>query len=376
MEFISLRGVTKRFGKVAAVDRLNLEIEKGEFHTLLGPSGCGKTTTLRMIAGLEELTEGELSIGDQCVYSTSRGVNVPAPDRGVGLIFQSYALWPHMTVYQNIAFGLREKKVPKAKTRQIVMGILEKFQMSGYEDRYPSELSGGEQQRVAIARMVVTEPPTFLMDEPLSNLDAKLRMRLRSELKRLHTESGATTVYVTHDQVEALTLSDTVTVMRLGVLQQHATPPQLYNQPANLFVADFMGNPQINRLDGRLTGTGSERTFVGVKGRFRLSLDGLALDIEPERDIALVMHPEWLETVSHPVEGAWKMNVYTSLMAGCETLIFVHGDGLNLATREQGQSDLKVDQEVWVRFRRFNVYDLSTEELLGSGGADGAGCGA
>ena len=177
MGFISLRGVSKRFGKVTAVDQLSLEIEKGEFHTLLGPSGCGKTTTLRMIAGLEELTEGELSIGDRCVYSTSKGVNVPAPDRGVGLIFQSYALWPHMTVYQNIAFGLREKKVPKAKTRRIVGGILEKFQMTGYEDRYPSELSGGEQQRVAIARMVVTEPPTFLMDEPLSNLDAKLRMR-------------------------------------------------------------------------------------------------------------------------------------------------------------------------------------------------------
>ena len=376
MGFISLRGIAKRFGKVAAVDRLNLEIEKGEFHTLLGPSGCGKTTTLRMIAGLEELTEGELFIGDRCVYSTSRGVNIPAPDRGVGLIFQSYALWPHMTVYQNIAFGLREKKIPKAKTRRIVMEILEKFQMSGYQDRYPSELSGGEQQRVAIARMVVTEPPTFLMDEPLSNLDAKLRMRLRSELKRLHTESGATTVYVTHDQVEALTLSDAVTVLRLGVLQQHATPVQLYNQPANLFVADFMGNPQINRLDGRLTGTGIERTFVGAKGRFRLSLNELDLEIEPERDIALVMHPEWLETVSHPVEGAWKMNVYTSLMAGCETLIFVHADGLNLATRQQGQSDLKVDQEVWVRFRHFNVYDLRTEELLGSGGTGGTGCGA
>lgn len=376
MGFISLRGVTKRFGRVTAVDRLSLDIENGEFHTLLGPSGCGKTTTLRMIAGLEELTEGELSIGDRCVYSTSKGVNVPAPDRGVGLIFQSYALWPHMTVYQNIAFGLREKKIPKAKTRQIVTGILEKFQMAGYGDRYPSELSGGEQQRVAIARMVVTEPPTFLMDEPLSNLDAKLRMRLRSELKRLHTESGATTVYVTHDQVEALTLSDAVTVMRLGVLQQHATPAQLYNEPTNLFVADFMGNPQINRLDGRLTGTGSERTFVGGDGRFRLSLDGLDPDIEPDRDIALVMHPEWLETVSHPVDGAWKMNVYTSLMAGCETLIFVHADGLNLATRQQGQSDLKIDQEVWVRFRHFNVYDLGTEELLGSGGADGTGCGA
>ena len=183
-------------------------------------------------------------------------------------------------------------------------------------------------------------------------------------------------MYVTHDQVEALRLSDAVTVMRLGVLQQHATPVQLYNRPANLFVADFMGNPQINRLDGRLTGTGSERTFIGTKGRLQLSLDGLDPDIEPERDVALAMHPEWLETMTHPVEGAWKMNVYTSLMAGCETLIFVHADGLNLATREQGQSDLKTDQEVWVSFRHFNVYDLRTEELLGSGGTDEISCAA
>lgn len=370
--FISLRGVTKRFGKVAAVDRLDLEIEQGEFHTLLGPSGCGKTTTLRMIAGLEELTEGELYINERCVYSAARAVHVSAPDRGVGLIFQSYALWPHMTVFKNVAFGLKEQKVPKDKIHGIVMAMLEKLQMTGYEDRYPSELSGGEQQRVAIARMVVTKPPAFLMDEPLSNLDAKLRMRLRSELKRLHIESGATTVYVTHDQVEALTLSDRVSVMRHGLLQQDSPPAELYNRPANLFVADFMGNPQINRLDGRLMGTDGERIFVSQDGLFRLPLQGLSPDVEPERDVALVMHPEWLETSTEPVQRAREMNVYTALMAGCETLIFLHEEGVNLATREQGQSDLAIDQKVWVRLRRFNLYDLGTEELISVGGTDEA----
>ncbi|UCF10355.1 MAG: ABC transporter ATP-binding protein [Candidatus Bipolaricaulota bacterium] len=373
MGFISLRGVTKRYGKVTAVDRLSLEIEKGEFHTLLGPSGCGKTTTLRMIAGLEELTDGELFINERCVYSASKAVHVPAPDRGVGLIFQSYALWPHMTVYHNIAFGLKERKVPKDKIRATVMGILEKLQMTGYEGRYPSELSGGEQQRVAIARMVVTEPPAFLMDEPLSNLDAKLRMRLRSELKRLHNESGATTVYVTHDQVEALTLSNRVTVMRLGLLQQDASPAELYNRPSNLFVADFMGNPQINRIDGHLTGANGERIFESGDGLFRMPLEGLETDVEPGREVALVTHPEWLETSVVPLEGAREMNVYTVLMAGCETLIFLHAEGQTLATREQGQSDLQPDQKVWVRVRHFNLYDSASEELLSVGGT-GSSC--
>lgn len=368
MAFISLRGVTKRFGKVAAVDRFNLEIEQGEFHTLLGPSGCGKTTTLRMIAGLEELTEGELYINERCVYSASRAVHVPAPDRGVGLIFQSYALWPHMTVYHNIAFGLKEKKIPKDRIRSTVMDILEKFQMTGYEGRYPSELSGGEQQRVAIARMVVTEPPAFLMDEPLSNLDAKLRMRLRSELKRLHTESGATTVYVTHDQVEALTLSDRVSVMRLGLLQQDSTPVELYNRPANLFVADFMGNPQINRLDGTLTVENGVTAFASEEGELRVPVGNLDAEVENGQRVALVMHPEWLSTSATPTTGSMEMTVYTVLMAGCETLIFLQSGDIHLATREQGQSTLQSNETVWVTLRHYNLYDLETEEIIGTGG--------
>lgn len=368
MGFISLQGVTKRYGKVTAVDRLNLEIEKGEFHTLLGPSGCGKTTTLRMIAGLEELSAGELFINDRCVYAASKAIYVPAPDRGVGLIFQSYALWPHMTVYQNVAFGLKEKKFSRDRIRTVVTDMLEKLQMTGYEGRYPSELSGGEQQRVAIARMVVTEPPAFLMDEPLSNLDAKLRMRLRSELKRLHTESGATTVYVTHDQVEALTLSDRVTVMRLGLLQQDATPTDLYNSPANLFVADFMGNPQINRLDGTIAVEDGCKVYSSATGSLTVPLGDIASNVSEGQEVSLVMHPEWLKVSSTPIENSIEMKVYVSLMAGCETLIFLQSEGLSLVTREQGQSVFPADQEVWVTLNRYNLYDTGTESLIGSGG--------
>lgn len=368
MGFISLQGVTKRYGKVTAVDRLNLEIAKGEFHTLLGPSGCGKTTTLRMIAGLEELSEGELFINDRCVYSASRAIHVPAPNRGVGLIFQSYALWPHMTVYRNVAFGLKEKKIPKDKIRTIVMGMLEKLQMTGYEGRYPSELSGGEQQRVAIARMVVTEPPAFLMDEPLSNLDAKLRMRLRSELKRLHNESGATTVYVTHDQVEALTLSDRVTVMRLGLLQQDAPPTDLYNSPANLFVADFMGNPQINRLDGTIVVEDGHKVYSSTAGTMTVPLGDIASSVSEGQAVSLVMHPEWLKVSTSPIENSIEMNVYVSLMAGCETLIFLQSGDISLVTREQGQSMIHADQKIWITLNRYNLYDMGTEELIGNGG--------
>ncbi len=369
MGFISLQGITKRYGKVTAVDRLNLEIEKGEFHTLLGPSGCGKTTTLRMIAGLEELSEGELFINDRCVYSVPLAKHVAPPDRGVGLIFQSYALWPHMTVYQNVSFGLKEKKFSKDKIRTVVTDMLEKVQMNGYEDRYPSELSGGEQQRVAIARMVVTEPPAFLRDEPLSNLDAKLRMRLRSELKRLHTESGATTVYVTHDQVEAMTLSDRITVMRLGVLQQDASPTDLYNTPSNLFVADFMGNPQINRLDGAIAVKDGGKVYSSATGSLTVPLgDDIAGSVSEGQEVALVMHPEWLRASSTPVANSIEMKVYVSLMAGCETLIFLQSDGLSLVTREQGQSVVQADTKVWVTLNRYNLYDMGTESLIGTGG--------
>ena len=239
MRRIELRHVTKRFGKVVAVDDLNLVIEPGSFLTLLGPSGCGKTTVLRMIAGLEEPDGGDILIDGKPVFSFDDCVYVPPAQRGLGLVFQSYALWPHMTVYQNVAYGLELAKQPKPEIQKRVSGILGDLQMVGMEGRYPQEMSGGQQQRVALARMLAPQPGIFLLDEPLSNLDARLRMDMRSELKRLHKDRGATTVYVTHDQLEALTMSTQIAIMREGKLQQFAGPSEIY---------DSTGQPLRRRL--------------------------------------------------------------------------------------------------------------------------------
>src|SRR5512147_1927909 len=247
---ITIKNLTKRFGNVTAVNNVSLSIEPGSFLTLLGPSGCGKTTLLRCIAGLENPDEGEIYIGEKLVFSGKKGISLPAGDRDLGLVFQNYALWPHMKVDKNITFALEIRKMSKQEMAQRVKEALAEVQMEGYEDRYPREMSGGQQQRIALARMLAYRPKVFLMDEPLSNLDARLRMDMRAELKRLHHISGATTIYVTHDQVEALTMSTNIAVMKLGVIQQMASPDRVYHFPANLFVADFIGNPKVNLLDG------------------------------------------------------------------------------------------------------------------------------
>ncbi len=255
---IIINNLTKKFGNVMAVNNVSLTIDPGSFLTLLGPSGCGKTTLLRCISGLEDPNDGEIIIGDQIVFSREKGISVPPGKRDLGLVFQNYALWPHMTVYKNITFALEMRKISKDDMDKRVKQSLAEVQMSGYEDRYPREMSGGQQQRVALARMLAYRPNVFLMDEPLSNLDARLRMDMRTELKRLHHISGATTIYVTHDQVEAMTMSTNIAVMKEGVIQQMDTPDKVYHFPNNLFVADFIGNPKVN-LD---SGSDSEEKTV------------------------------------------------------------------------------------------------------------------
>jgi multiple sugar transport system ATP-binding protein len=250
---IIVRNLTKKFGDVVAVNNVSLTIEPGTFLTLLGPSGCGKTTLLRCISGLEDPDDGEIIIGDKLVFSRQKGISLAPGARDLGLVFQNYALWPHMTVYKNITFALEIQKLSKDEMDKRVKSSLAEVQMEGYEDRYPREMSGGQQQRIALARMLAYRPKVFLMDEPLSNLDARLRMDMRTELKRLHHISGATTVYVTHDQVEAMTMSTNIAVMKLGVIQQMDSPDKVYHYPANLFIADFIGNPKINLLPGRVT---------------------------------------------------------------------------------------------------------------------------
>jgi len=253
---IRLENVTKIFGKTVAVDHVNLHIREGEFFTIIGPSGCGKTTTLRIIAGFEVPEEGH-------VYFDDKDVTFVKPyHRNTAMVFQNYALWPHMTVYENIAYGLRLRKVPEEEIRRKIQYYLKLVGMEGLEYRYPLQLSGGQQQRVALIRALVVEPSVLLLDEPLSNLDAKLRLEMREEIRGLQKRLNITTVYVTHDQVEALSMSDRIAVMNKGRIQQVGTPDELYFKPKNLFVASFLGRSNI--LEGRVTGSTPPYTTVEV----------------------------------------------------------------------------------------------------------------
>ena len=238
--------VTKRFGNVTAVNNLNLTVEDQEFLVLVGPSGCGKTTSLRMLAGLEEISNGNIYIGDRCVN------RIPSKDRDIAMVFQSYALYPHMSVYDNMAFGLQLRQLPRPKIEQRVQLAAEQMGITALLNRKPRELSGGQRQRVAVGRAIVRDPSVFLMDEPLSNLDAKLRVQARTEISKLHRDLGTTFVYVTHDQIEAMTMGTRIAVMNQGILQQVDTPKQLYSHPINTFVAGFIGSPAMNFFDANV----------------------------------------------------------------------------------------------------------------------------
>ncbi len=261
MAKVVLDGITKRFGDVVAVNDLSLEIHDGEFLVLLGPSGCGKTTSLRMIAGLESVDEGEIYLGDTLVN------DLEPKDRNVAMVFQNYALYPHMTVYKNLAFPLENLKYPPNEVNKKIREVAELLQIQPLLGRKPTELSGGQQQRVALGRAIVREPRVFLMDEPLSNLDAKLRVYMRAELKRLQKDLGVTTIYVTHDQIEAMTMGDRIAIMDGGTLQQMAMPNEIYHQPSNRFVASFVGSPPFNFFEGSLGQDGALDT-----GEFRYVL--------------------------------------------------------------------------------------------------------
>ncbi|NOT33078.1 MAG: sn-glycerol-3-phosphate ABC transporter ATP-binding protein UgpC [Candidatus Eisenbacteria bacterium] len=286
MPSVSLRDVTKTYGRgTYAVDHVSFEIADGEFLVLVGPSGCGKSTLLRMIAGLEDISAGEIRIGERVVNE------VEPKDRDVAMVFQNYALYPHMSVHDNMAFGLRRRKLPEPEVERRVKQSAELLGLTGYLQRRPRELSGGERQRVALGRAMVREPKVFLYDEPLSNLDAKLRVHMRAELKRIHARARTTTVYVTHDQVEAMTLGERIAVMRKGVLQQIADPFTLYNRPTNQFVAGFIGSPPINFVATRAAADGRSLEAEGI--RFPLSA-ALAARVEPlnGREVTLGVRPE------------------------------------------------------------------------------------
>jgi multiple sugar transport system ATP-binding protein len=287
MARVEFDGATKVYpGPVVALDRLTLDVADGEFLILVGPSGCGKSTALRMVAGLERISDGTISIGDRVVNE------VPPKDRDIAMVFQNYALYPHMTVEKNLGFGLRRRRIPREDVRQRVDEISE---MLGLEDllrRRPGQLSGGQRQRVAMGRALVREPEVFLLDEPLSNLDAKLRVQMRSELKRLHDRIGVTTIYVTHDQVEAITLGERIAVLSEGVLQQVGPPQEVYDHPANVFVAGFIGSPPMNLLRGRATG-----------GRIAVGDVEFVDPQAPEGEVLVGIRPEGLRPVGQDHAG-------------------------------------------------------------------------
>ena len=264
MSTLTFENVTKRFGKVVAVNNFNLLVEDSEFLVLLGPSGCGKTTAMRMVAGLEEVTEGSIYIDDDEITF------LPPRKRNVSMVFQNYAVWPHMTVYENIAYPLRLKKMPKDEIDPRVKQVAKMVKIDMLLDRYPSQLSGGQQQRVALARAIGVQPKVFLMDEPLSNLDAKLRVTMRTELKAIHAQTGATTVFVTHDQSEAMSMADRIVVMKDGEVIQVGSPDDVYDRSASIFVADFIGTPPTNFLNVELSTTNGHITLINPHFKFTL----------------------------------------------------------------------------------------------------------
>ena len=346
MPSIALRGVSRVYaGDVRAVWDLDLEIPDGSFTTLLGPSGCGKTTTLRMIAGLEMPSAGEIRIGDLLAFSLERGRSVAPSKRGLGLVFQSYALWPHLTVAQNIAFGLEVQRLDKVETARRLEEVAAALQIDKLLARYTSELSGGQQQRVAIARVLVMRPTVLLLDEPLSNLDATLRMDMRAELKRLHAETGATVIYVTHDQLEALTMSTHIALMSDGELQQFAPPLDLYARPANRFAAAFLGNPRINLLAGR-----AERDHLAC-GDLVVPLTA-PLGAGPGEDVIVGLRAEELRltpaAAGDAAGGRARGAISSVLPTGSDWYYRVSCGGDELIVRQNESPGLLLGDPVWI----------------------------
>ncbi len=309
MAQIRLNNVSKRWGKFVGVDNFNLDIADQEFLVLLGPSGCGKTTTMRMIAGLEEITDGEIWIGDRMVNK------LEPKDRDISMVFQSYGLYPNMTVYENIRFPLKVRKVPKEQHHERVMAASKMVELDDFLERRPAALSGGQRQRVALARAIVREPNAFLMDEPLSNLDAKLRVSTRAQIKNLHHTLKRTTVYVTHDQIEAMTLADRVVVMNKGVVQQVGTPMEIYDRPANTFVASFIGSPAMNLVSGSIENGVFSSDGIRIEGLPHKSKGSVTLGFRAE-DATLADANGQIEAPIYTVELLGEATMLSMRVAG------------------------------------------------------------
>jgi ABC-type sugar transport system ATPase subunit len=358
MTEVKLDRIGKKYGAVEAVQQFDLTIQEGEFLVLLGPSGCGKSTTLRMIAGLESITSGDLMIGGD------RMNDVDPKDRGVAMVFQNYALYPHKSVFDNMAMALKLQKVPGAEIRERVGKTAEMLGLTEYMDRKPAALSGGQRQRVAIGRAIVRTPKVFLFDEPLSNLDAKLRVKMRMELQELHDRLNATSVYVTHDQVEAMTLADRIVIMNGGVVAQVGTPREVYDTPADEFVAGFIGSPAMNFLDLTRDDTGGWRSACGS-----LALPELPVDTGARARVRLGVRPEHIDVLPGSkagAPGAYDARVLLDELLGADALLRLGIGEARLLARVGGLDHPVKGNNLRVRFNlsQLNVFDYETGQAI------------
>ena len=353
MANVGIRNVFKSFGTTEVVHGIAFDIADKELVVLVGPSGCGKSTLLRMIAGLEDITAGEIEIGDKVVN------RIAPKDRNIAMVFQSYALYPHMTVYRNMSFGLRMRKIPPDERDRRIRWAAEVLELTDYLKRYPRQLSGGQRQRVAMGRALVREPIVFLFDEPLSNLDAQLRVQMRTEIRALHQRLQTTMIYVTHDQVEAMTLADRIVVMREGYIEQIGTPEHVYDRPANTFVAGFIGSPQMNMLPGTLGPEGSIALEAGVTVRHDQSLQA-----EAGRSVLYGIRPEDLRLVGEGEGFALTVDVVET--TGREIELFGTLGTRRLCVLLQARASVRPGETVWVdpAPARAHVFDAETGARL------------
>ncbi|MCB0208842.1 MAG: ABC transporter ATP-binding protein [Anaerolineae bacterium] len=366
MSRVQYRNMVKAWGDVIGVNNLNLDIPDKEFLVLVGPSGCGKSTALRCLAGLEEITSGEILIGDRVVN------DVPPKDRDIAMVFQSYALYPHMTVYDNMAFGLKLRKTPKAEIDKRVQEAAKILGITQLLPRKPKQMSGGQRQRVALGRAIVRDPQVFLLDEPLSNLDAKLRVQTRAEISKLHQRLGTTFIYVTHDQVEALTMADRIAVMKDGILQQADTPSTLYDHPNNVFVAGFIGSPAMNFFSGSVTGTLDEM-YVDC-GSFRLRLGKHEVEQLGQenigREVIFGVRPEDIHHPQYKPPGVTEQLVEATVdvteLMGNEIFVYLQSGNEEYVARIDPRSDLRTGDKVKMAFntQKIHIFDRTTEKNI------------
>ena len=353
---IKVNNVNKYYGDVQVINDVSLDIKSQSFTVLVGPSGCGKSTMLRMIAGLEDINSGTISIDGKVVNE------LPPKERNIAMVFQSYALYPHMTVFDNMAFGLKLEKRSKEEIDERVQEAAKILQIEDYLLRKPKQLSGGQRQRVAIGRAITRKPKVFLFDEPLSNLDAALRVQMRVELAKLHDKLNATMIYVTHDQTEAMTMADDIVVLNSGIVSQKGSPLDLYNNPNNLFVGGFIGSPKMNFISTKITSKSSDKTEVDLMGSSTISIPKTLASSTEGDAVKLGIRPEHL-TVNKESDGSWESKVFVVEKLGSGTFLYLEKEGEPLVVETEGDSNIKVGDTVKVGFSasRCHLFDSSQQ---------------